>query len=387
MKKVALVLICLLAFGVFFGRAIGFPEEKKSYKWGEVALYWGDEFLITLSRAAQYYAADQGDTYVVLNPNLSVEAQIRDVRYMVEGLKVDGIMISPLSDVALVDVIEWAIDQGVPVVCYNTDVQTPKMPLSILVSNEKFGEAAAEALIKEIQKDGVELKGKVIIIGCGSPEDPWVPQRNGGIKSVLQRYPGIEVLEYFAPGAAVEIAKQKVVEAITAFGRPLAVFGTNCTTDVGVIEGLKAANMYVKRGEPGHVYVGCLDTPSPVRDAIIEGYVDVSADQPNLAYGFLSIYFLRLIKEKGVDALPPVGSVVICDPNKPEGPQPDGTWNAVPKGGEHEGVRPTDMTYWAPAPVVERYGHRWLQTGVFVSTRENIKDAPIWINVVDKWLK
>ena len=374
----------LLAMAVLF---CGFAMAREGYLWGEEALYLGDEFLITLSRAAQYYAADQGDTLITLNPNLSIEAQIRDLRYMVKGLKVDGIMISPLSDVALKDVIEWCIDQGVPVVCYNTDVQSPKVPISILVSNEKFGEAAAEALIKEIQKDGVELKGKVFIVGCGTPQDPWVPQRNGGIKKVLEQYPELEIVEYFAPGASVEVTKERIVEGITAFGRPLAVFGTNATTGVGILEGLKAKNMLVKRGEPGHVYFATLDTPSRVKEAMLEKYIDISVDQPNLAYGFLSVYFLRLIKEKGVDALPPIGSTVICDPSKPEGPQPDGTWNIVPKGEEHEGVRPTDMTYWAPAPVVERYGHRWLVTGVYVSTPETVAEAPIWINVVEKWLK
>lgn len=360
---------------------------ERGYLWGEEALYLGDEFLITLSRAAKYYAADQGDTLITLNPNLSVEAQIRDLRYMVKGLKVDGILISPLSDVALVNVTEWAIDEGVPVVCYNTDVRTAKMPLSILVSNVRFGEAAAEALVEEIKKDGVELKGKVFVIGCGTPMDPWVPQRNGGIINVLKKYPGIEIVEYFAPGASEEVTKEKVVEGITAFGRPLAIFGTNCTTDVGVVEGLKAKGMLVPRGQPGHVYVGCLDTPSRTKEDMLKGYVDISVDQPNLAYGFLSVYFLRLIKEKGVDALPPIGTTVICDPAKPEGPQPDDTWNAAPKGDVHEGVCPTDMRYWAPAKVVDQYGHRWLQTEVYVSTPETVEEAPIWINVVEKWLK
>jgi len=377
------MLIIFLILGTFVMGAVA----KVNYQWGEEALYLGDEFLITLSRAAQYYAADQGDTLITLNPNLSIEAQIRDLRYMVSGLKIDGIIISPLSDVALKDTIEWCIDQGVPVVCYNTDVQSPKAPISILVSNERFGEAAAEALVKEIQKDGVELKGKVFIVGCGTPQDPWVPQRNNGIKKVLEKYPELEIVEYFAPGSSVEITKQRIFEGITAFGKPLAVFGTNATTGVGVIEGLKTKNMLVKRGDPGHVYIGTLDTPSLIKEAMLERYIDISVDQPNLAYGFLSVYFLRWIKENGVDSLPSIGSTVICDPNKPEGPQPDGTWNAVPKGEEHEGVRSTDMTYWAPAPVIEQYGHRWLVTGVYVSTPETVAEAPIWVNVVEKWLK
>jgi len=71
-------------------------EEEAGYLWGEEALFQGDEFLITLTRAAQYYAADQGDVFVSLNPFLSVEAQIRDIRYMVTGMKVDGIMTSPM---------------------------------------------------------------------------------------------------------------------------------------------------------------------------------------------------------------------------------------------------------------------------------------------------
>jgi len=367
------------------------PPVKKGFLWGEEALYLGDEFLITLSRAAMYYAMDNGDTLITLDPHLSVEAQNRDIRYLVLGAKVDGIMISPLSEEANVEAIEWAIDQGVPVVCYNTDVKSPKVPISILVSNEKFGEAVGDAIGNLMKKDGVVPKKDdyAIVVGCGTPMDPWVPKRNGGVISGFKKYyPDVEIVEIFAEGASTEITIKKVTETITARGKaPLAIFGTNCTTDVGVVEALIRKGMAIPYGKPGHVYVGCLDVPSRIKDEMLKGIVDRGADQPNLAYGFLSVYFLRLIKQKGEDALPPIGSTVIYDPTKPEGLQPDGkTYNVVPRMKEHEGVLATDVNYW-PGPVVEYYGHRWLQTGVYVSTPETVATAPIWINVVEKWLK
>jgi ABC-type sugar transport system substrate-binding protein len=157
------------------------PPGRGGYRWANENLYLGDEFLITLDRAAMYYALDNGDTLISLDPHLSVEAQNRDIRYLVLGAKVDGIMISPLSEEANVEAIEWAIDQGVPVVCYNTDVKSRKVPISILVSNEKFGEAVGDAVGSLMKKDGVTPKEKdyVIVVGCGTPMDPWVPKRNG----------------------------------------------------------------------------------------------------------------------------------------------------------------------------------------------------------------
>lgn len=373
------------------------PPTKKTYLWGEEALYLGDEFLITLSRAAQYYALDHGDKLMTLNPNLSVEAQNRDYRYLVSGAKVDGILTSPLSEEANKDAIEWAIDQGVPVVCYNTDVDTPKMPISILVSNEGFGAAVGDAIGKLMKDDGVAPKSDdyVIVVGCGTPSNPWVPKRNGGVigrfpaygGGFQKHYPNVEIVEIFAENASEEITKTKVTEVITTRTKPpLAIFGTNATTDVGIVEVLYARKLAVPYGTAGHVYMGSMDVPSRIRDEMIKRIVDRGADQPNLAYGFLSVYFLGLIKEKGVDALPPVGSMVVNDPSKPEGLQPDGkTYNALPQMQTHEGVLATDVNYW-PGPVVSIFGHRWLQTGVYVSTPDTVATAPIWVNVVQKWL-
>ena len=182
-------------------------------------------------------------------------------------------------------------------------------------------------------------------------------------------------------------AKKTVVDAIAAFGPPLGIVACNASTGMGVMEALKTADAAIPRGRRGHVYTGVVDVEKPMKEYMHQGICDAGVDQPNLFYGTLAQYFLQTYIEEGEDMIPPVGVTVYSDPNKPNGPQPDGTWNIYLTGEVHEGVDVYKYPSWAPAPVVESYGHRWLQVRPAIVTPENAEELPIWSNVVDPWLR
>ena len=181
-------------------------------------------------------------------------------------------------------------------------------------------------------------------------------------------------------------AKNTAYTFVKSFGRPLIASGVNCTTDAGLLAGLDAAGMLKSTGDPEHIWVNTIDCPSEVKDGMHKGYVDAAVDQPNLIYAVLSEHFLKIIKEKGENALPPVGVTVISDPTKPKGLQPDGTWNVViPGPSVFEGVDVLAQK-WTPCPVVEVNGHRWIQVLPYKITPETVDTAPIWANIAKKWL-
>jgi len=391
-KKVGIsfymLVIAAVIIGVFV--TLGTPNgvysgEKKSYFWGNSPFEQMCDWYRVLVRAANYYALDHGNRIISLNPNMIVEAQIRDIRYMV-ALGVDGLLICPTSATGIVGTLEWAVDKGIPVVTYDADADTPKVLINIRVSNKKIGELAAQGMINAMKADGVKLKGKVLLVS-GSTTNIAAIERRDGAKAVLDKYPGIETVVYMIEGWSTADAKKTIVNAVSAWGPPLGVVACNAATAMGVIEGLKSAHVAIPRGKPGHIYVGVVDVEKPMKGFMHEGLCDVGIDQPNLFYATLGQYFLQAYLEKGEDAIPPVGVTVTSDPNKPNGPQPDGTWNIYLTGETHEGVNIYKYPTWAPAPVVEHYGHRWLQVRPTIVTPENCEELPIWSNVVDPWLK
>jgi len=358
---------------------------KKSYFWGNSPFEQMCDWYRVLVKASDYYALDHGNKIINLNPNMILEAQIRDLRYLV-AQGIDGLLIAPTSTSGMVRAVEWVADQGIPVVTYDGDADTPKVVINIRVSNEKIGELAAQGMIDAMKADGVEPRGKVILIS-GSTTNVGAIERKDGAKAVLDKYAGIETVVYMIEGWSIVDAKKTVVDAVSAWGPPLGLVVCNASTGVGAIEGLKSARAAVPRGKPGHVYVGVVDVEKPMKEFMHEGLCDVGVDQPNVFYGTLGQYFLQAYLEEGEDAIPPVGVTVTSDPNKPNGPQPDGTWNIYLTGEVYEGVDIYKYPTWAPAPVIEKYGHRWLQVRPTIATPENCEELPIWSNVVSPWLE
>jgi len=357
---------------------------KKGYFWGDSPYENEETWYWTLTRAMHYYAEYLGDRVVTLDPHTNTDPQIRDIRYLVsEGI--DGLMCAPTSMEGLVDVLDWAKkEKGVPIVCYDSDAKTPSVSIAIRVDSFTIGKQCAEKLIKVMKDDGVEPKGKVFIV-YDRPENLVQSARKDGMESVLKEYPGLEITEYTA-FSTMEKAKQAITQACQGIGQPVIVMATNMPQLAGAVEGLKSAGMATPRGKAGHVYVGGIDAGPDILAYMKEGLIDVAADQPNLFYGALAIKFLRTIKEKGENALPPIGATVISDPSKPEGPQADGTYNIViPPDLEFAGVKPFKYPVWAPCKVADFSGHRWLQVSAFLVTPDIADTAPIWANVCKIW--
>ena len=387
MRFVSLFLVSLFLI-VLFGVNLVFAEKqevKKGYLWGNSPYEEVSDWYRVLVKASNYYALDHGNKVINLNPNMVVDAQIRDLNYMM-AQGVDGILMAPTSATGLAATINEIVGKGVPVVTYDADAKTPKVLINIRVSNKKIGELAAKGMVDAIKKDGKEPKGKVLLIS-GSTTNIAAIERRDGALSVLKKYPGIEPVVYMIEGWSQADSKKTVVNAVSAWGAPLGIVACNSYVGIGAIEGLKSANAAIARGQDGHVYVGVVDVEKPMKEYMHQGLCDVGIDQPQLFYPMLAQYFLEQYLKNGEKAIPPVGVTVTSDPNKSNGPQSDGSWNIYLKGNEHEGVNVYKYPTWAPAPVIENMGHKWLQVRPTVVLPENCDELPIWSNVVEKWLK
>ena len=142
------------------------------------------------SRGAQDAAAKLGYKVIVNGP---VTADVNQQLQIMENLiaqKVDGIAIGPLEPIAFTPLINRAMDQGIKVVCFDTDAPQSKRLGYIGTDNDKFGLNMGEVL-------GTTLNGKgKVLVSMGVTTTLNLQQRLSGVKKVVsEKYPGISFID------------------------------------------------------------------------------------------------------------------------------------------------------------------------------------------------
>lgn len=124
---------------------------------------------------------------------------------------VNGIAISCNDPTALIDVINKAVDAGIPVMCFDADSPDSKRFTYLGVSNYDGGKAAAEILIKYMGEEG-----KVALL-TGVPGALNLEERIRGFKDVIKDYPGIEIVTTVACYDDINQGVQVVEETMQAY--------------------------------------------------------------------------------------------------------------------------------------------------------------------------
>jgi len=361
------VLLLTLLICFFFSSAV----MAEGYLIGHNSLYMGDEWMQVTDKAIHFYASEQGWEVTTQNADLSVEEQVNQMRYFVEQ-GVDGIIWSPVDAEATASVAEYAAEQGIPTVTYNTDVNTDVVPMNIRFDSYESASVLANEVIDHLKETKGEPEGVVISLQGDAANDAD-RERAEGYSDVFKQYDGIEFIEYFTHSDATT-AQNDAYSAIQQFGRPVAIVSQNTINARGGVRALDRADMLVPRGEEGHVFIASMGAPPDYLDLMAEGYVDRAHIQPNLFYGPLAMHFLVQYIEGGEEALPDVGDIITEEDLKIT-------------GGVHDGVAPWEEQVWAPAEVKENYGHRWLAVRGMLVTPENLDDPTIWGNTAAEWLE
>ena len=374
MNKIVRVLGIFLAFFMIAGMAWAGGEKEaageEGYFFGHSTLYMGDEWMKVTDKAIHYYCEDNGWKVQTQNPDLDPEQQIKDIRYFIQQ-GVDGIIWSPADSKACVNIAEYAKEQGVPTITYNTDVDTDAVPITVMFDSYSVAAALAEEIVAWLKETKGEVSGTIFSLQGDAANDSD-RARAEGYKDVFAEYPDIEFVEYFTK-SKMDVAEQNTFNAIQQFGKPVAIVSQNTTNSRGGMNALRRQDMLFKRDNPEHVFIASIGGAPAYLDMMREGYCDRGYVQPNLFYGPLALELLKIVLEEGEDALPEVGETVSAQ-------------DLLVEGGKHE-IDPWKDPVWAPATVGENFGHKWLKVQGMMVTPENVDDGRIWGNAAKVWLK
>ena len=154
-----------------------------------------------------------GDTVEVLyvaSVNSDAAEQVRVIEDVISK-GVSGIGVSCNDPTALKDVIDKAIEAGIPVMTWDSDSPDSKRFTYLGVSNYEGGKAAADLLVK-----AMGTKGKVALL-TGVPGAFNLEERIRGFKDAIKEYPDIQIVTTVACDDDINKGVQVVEETMQAY--------------------------------------------------------------------------------------------------------------------------------------------------------------------------
>src|SRR6202140_5116999 len=156
---------------------------------------------------------------------------------------VDAIALAPTDRQALVTVVERAAGRDVPVVIFDSAIDTQRFVSQVATDNYKAGQMAAERMGKIL--DG---KGKVVIVGV-KPGAASTEAREKGFEDTIHlKFPGIAILDKRFGMAAVALSMTVAENMLTAHPDLDGIFASNESGTIGSAQALRDRRGRAKRG-------------------------------------------------------------------------------------------------------------------------------------------
>ncbi len=240
------------------------------------------EFWKSIHYGAKQAAEEIGDVEIIWRGPVvesDTGSQIEVVKNMIT-MGVDGIILAPNQKGGLVDAVEEAIGEGIPVVIFDSGLDDgPEITSYVATNNFKGGQLAADAMAKAIGE-----KGNVILLrylaGSESTE-----QREEGFLEGIKQYPDINVVSSDQRGGDNATAsKEKMDQLLQVHGKDLAGVFSVCEPNAnGTLEALRNA------GLNGKVKMIAFDPSDALIEALSDGSVSGIVLQDPVTMGYTAV--------------------------------------------------------------------------------------------------
>ena len=230
-------------------------------------------------RAGALAAADEFDFEILWNaPQIETDSsrQITIVENLINR-KVDGIVLAPVDEEALVGVVERAAEHGIPVSIFDSALNSDRIVSFIATDNYSSGVMAAERMGKIL--DG---RGKVGVIGFMPGSASTMKRESGFVDTIEQQFPGIEVVgvKYTMADRAKALAEAE--NLMTAHPDLAGLFADNESSTDGTVRAVK------QRGMAGKVQIVGYDASPELIEELKAGTIDSIVVQNPFKMGYES---------------------------------------------------------------------------------------------------
>jgi ribose transport system substrate-binding protein len=189
---------------------------------------------------------------------------------------VDAIALAPIDRKAMVSVVERAAQQNIPVIIFDSGIETENFISRVATDNYKAGQIAAERMGKILNGTG-----KVVIVAV-QPGAASTEAREKGFEDAIKKdYPGIAILD--KRYGMAEIAKSLTVteNMLTAHADLNGIFASNESSTMGAAQAL--------RGRQGKIKLVGFDWGPTLLDDLNAGLIDSLVVQDPFRMGYVSV--------------------------------------------------------------------------------------------------
>jgi ribose transport system substrate-binding protein len=201
--------------------------------------------------------------------------QLQIVEAMINK-RLDAIALAPIDKKAMVSVVERAGKQGIPVVVFDSPVDTDQFVAQVATDNYKAGQIAAERM-GEITGG----KGKIAIVAVQAGAASTMAREQGFEDTIQTKFPGIKIVDKRYGEAAVERSLTVAENMLTAFPDLTAMFGSNESSAVGAARAIKGRGSKIK-------LVG-FDSGPTLEEDLKSGIIDSLVVQDPFFMGYQSV--------------------------------------------------------------------------------------------------
>ena len=282
-KILLLILLATISFGC---TNAGAPAAKKKLKIAVIPKGTTHEFWKSIhagsNKAAQELAAQGNEIEVIWKGPLREDDREQQIQ-VVEGFTtqgVNGIVLAPLDNRALVRPVSDARRAGVPTVIIDSGLETEDIVSFVATDNRKGGTLAAERMGQLLNG-----KGKVLVLRYAEGSASTSEREAGFLDTIKQKFPEIELVstDQYA-GATRDTAKRASENLLNRFGDEVqGIFTPNESSTAGMLLALQDI------GKAGKVSFVGFDSSQTFIDAINANQLHGIVVQNPFNMGYLGV--------------------------------------------------------------------------------------------------
>lgn len=284
MKKI--ILLILLAALSISCTKVEAPTAKKKLTIAVIPKGTTHEFWKSIhagsNKAAQELAAQGSEIEVIWKGPLREDDREQQIQ-VVEGFAaqgVNGIVLAPLDNRALVRPVADAQRAGVPTVIIDSGLESDEIVSFVATDNRKGGSLAAERMGQLLNG-----KGKVLVLRYAEGSASTTEREAGFLDTIKQKFPEIELVstDQYA-GATRETAKRASENLLNRFGDEVqGIFTPNESSTAGMLSALEDI------GKAGKVSFVGFDSSQNFIDAINKDRLHGIVVQNPFNMGYLGV--------------------------------------------------------------------------------------------------
>lgn len=210
--------------------------------------------------------------------------QNSDIRNLISA-GADALIVFANDSNAIVPPLEYAAEQGVPVVAIDVAPDGGEVEMIVRVDNIGMGTTACE-----LMAEAIDFEGKVLSLQ-GAATSINGRERTQGFADCMAQYPDIELIERPTNwDPEMQVAALQTVLAANPDLKGVfqqaeyALEATNAVID--------QAGYTARVGEEGHIFNVSIDATPAALDLVREGVMDAAISQPIDLYGQLGVQYL-----------------------------------------------------------------------------------------------